>query len=177
MNQKKKIIKALREGEERPTVTVSSVEDAKRAVDSVGDKANVKVEPIVEMEDNTDEGLSKYLSDIKGEQPFDIKGNKYIKVNAKHSDGSRGIGFYDFAHEKVYNDVWFIRNIAKSDKEYPMGSAEPEDYERASRGVEYGTGDIYENTNPKMTKGELQEMITGKKQPKIIKTVKVKNIK
>jgi hypothetical protein len=77
-----------------------------------------------------------------------------------------------------------------------------EDYERASREVEYGVtdkdyGDLqlptdggielpaddegdglpFESVNPKMTKDQLIETVVGKKQRKVIKTINVKDLK
>jgi hypothetical protein len=179
MNQKNKIIKALHEADDKPTVMVPDVADVKPTMDKVGDEANIRVLPVDEMDGEDHPMYVEYLSDKPDEPEFDINGKKFQYVWAKYPNGKRDIGAYAIGQDLVYGIEWFQKNVLGQNvsPSKPKADIPQDDYERASRGVEFGTGDIYENTNPRMSKRELQEMITGKKQPKILKTVKVKNIK
>lgn len=49
----------------------------------------------------------EYVSDRKGEEPFEMNGVKWQFVNAKYPDGKIDIGVYRFGHDVVYDyDKW-----------------------------------------------------------------------
>lgn len=55
--------------------------------------------------------FAEYVSDIKGEEPFNIGETKWQFVKAKYPDGKKDIGVYRFDHDLVYGYEWFKNNI------------------------------------------------------------------
>lgn len=55
----------------------------------------------------------EYLSNMKGEKPFEIHGDKYEYVYGKYPDGTRKPAVYCYKDDITISEDWFNENIAK----------------------------------------------------------------
>ena len=55
----------------------------------------------------------EYLSNMKGEKPFEINGDKYEYVYGRYPDGKREPAVYCFKNEMTVSYAWFVEHILK----------------------------------------------------------------
>jgi hypothetical protein len=69
------------------------------------------------LNENTEESKQpikvEYLSNMKGEEPFEIQGDKYEYVWGKYPDGERKPAVYCYKDDITISEDWFNENIAK----------------------------------------------------------------
>jgi len=148
--------------------------------------------------------LVQYDSERTDEEPFYLNGIKWQYVNAIYPDGKKDIGVYRFDHDLTYSYDWFMNEfIPRPVNEVGPGKVHTKKFDRCVKDVKKNSPDVdnpyaicqaslgakaikkshqrkedYTNeSNFTMTKGELLESLNIKKGRKVIKTIKIKDIK
>jgi hypothetical protein len=150
------------------------------------------------------EHVVEYHSERSGEEPFYMNGIKWQFVNGIYPNGRRDIAVYRFDHDLAYDYMWFMKEVVpKPINEVGPGKVHTKKFDRCVKDVKKNSPDVdnpyaicqaslgakaikkshqrkedYTNeSNFTMTKGELIESLNIKRGRKVIKTIKVKNIK
>ena len=148
--------------------------------------------------------LVQYDSERTDEEPFYLNGIKWQYVNAIYPDGKKDIGVYRFDHDLTYSYDWFMNEfIPRPVNEVGPGKVHTKKFDRCVKDVKKNSPDVdnpyavcqaslgakaikkshqrkkdYTNESTfKMTKGELLESLNVKRGRKVIKTIKIKDIK
>ena len=133
---------------------------------------------------NSDSKIVQYDGEIDGETEFTINDVRWKYVWAKYPDGKRDIGVYRFGHDLVYDYDWFMDNVfpkpRKTQMEGDVDDFSSDYIDNMSDKDEKNRQDYSECLNsPKgqeYMKG-LDSLNESIKSRKVIKTIKVKDIK
>jgi hypothetical protein len=128
--------------------------------------------------------IVQYGGEIDGENEFTINDVRWKYVWAKYPDGKRDIGVYRFGHDLVYDYEWFMDNVLPKPKKIQM-EGDVDDF--SSDYIDYMSDKNEKNkqdydewlNSPEgqeymKSLDSLNESIKAKK---VIKTIKVKDIK
>lgn len=103
---------------------------AKDDVVKIDKDANNSSMALSENNKNTEEPIHvEYLSNMKGEEPFEIYGDKYQYVWAKYANGERHPAVYCFKDETTVSYLWFKENIAKHQNLHEDNNEENTNYD------------------------------------------------
>ena len=149
------------------------------------------------------EHVVQFHSERSGEEPFYMNGVKWQFVNGIYPNGKKDIAVYRFDHDLAYDYMWFMEEVVpKPVNEVGAGKVHTKKFDRCVKDVKKNSPDVnpyavcqaslgakaikkshqrkedYTNeSNFTMTKGQLLESLNIKKSRKVIKTIKVKDIK
>lgn len=120
--------------DQKPGVSENDEEDYEKTSREVEHGVNPYNEPDIKIDEpksNSNLIYVEYLSDMKGENPFNIHGDRYEYVWARYPGNKRDVGVYKFSNDLVLSFDWFKKNILKQ-------VVDNDDYEKTSREVEHG---------------------------------------
>lgn len=104
------------------------------------DKLFVMGDKLTETEDTEETPMIvQFVSEIKGENPFQIGDIKWQYVKAKYPNGKIDIGVYRFGHDLVYGYKWFkdvVLSQANENSSMIRQEARPEMVEADETGIE-----------------------------------------
>jgi len=148
------------------------------------------------------ENIVQFHSELNGEEPFMINGEKWVYVNVRKNDGHIDVGVYRFGHDLAYDYEWFHNNIIPKPKnnsinevgddyrDIEVGADEYDDYEvlkgqirddiakEIAQNSINKVGDDYRDINYGEKDLPFESRIAeGKIKRKVIKKIKVKNFK
>lgn len=189
-NLKKKIIKALYEGVVGPEDLQQNIDDlvktAKTELDVDDAQAKDFVSGIVGEEEIEEKAKSKSQQRFMGMVYNCKKTGDCPSASVRKAADSMKLGdVEDFAstkHKGLPNEVE-ENDVDNREVEYginsEVGGDKYDEYRALMQqlAAEEGEGAVRESVKGKMTKNQLIETVTGKKPRKVIKTVKVKDIK